>query len=219
MKTLFCVMAVVLMAVATSRAANVDWKINGDIPAGMEGCLAVLVMSNTISSPTVGWDAGIGSPTLIADVGSKILAIMPLGDVSSFSGLTYAYPDFSFEWCNIENPDLWTSETDIYGGIVDVPAGYFYFHMIVFHSDMINGIGGSEWMLEDANGTYFEYQVLSATGNPVKSWSQPEIYPLNFGFDDLPPGMRTYTELVPEPAAASLLAIGCAALLLRRRKR
>ncbi|MCL1887983.1 MAG: PEP-CTERM sorting domain-containing protein [Kiritimatiellaeota bacterium] len=92
--------------------------------------------------------------------------------------------------------------------------------MIVFHSDTINGIGGSGWMLEDANGTYFEYQVSSAIGNPIRTPSQPYRYLLNFDLDVLPPVAKAYTNYdpTPEPATASLLALGSAMLLLRRRR-
>ena len=221
-KSLF-VTAVVLTAAIMANAANIVWLINGDIPAGMEDCLAVLVMGGVTTPPTVGYDVVSGTPTLNANGLYDILAIMPVGDVKSFGGLTYAYPldwgEWTWDCYNIENPELWASETDPSGGEVYVPSGYFYFYMIVFHSDTINGIGGSEWLSSDANGTYFEYQVSSAIGNPVRTLAQPEISFLEFTLGDWPGGLRSYTETtVPEPASAALLVAGFAVLLLRRRR-
>ena len=231
--TFVMTMAAALSAAAlTANAANVIWRINDDIPAGMEDCLAVLVMSGVSTPPTVGWDAVNGTPTLNAIVGSQILAIMPVGDVNSWESKGWeAHPNgclepayfpgdplwgpWLFDTYNVKNPDLWANETEATGGLVDMPDNAFSFYMIVFHSDTINGIGGSEWLFSDANGTYFEYQVSTAD---YLWWANGKLHQLKFSLDDWPGGLRSYTEIVPEPASASLLAAGFAVLLLRRRR-
>ncbi|MCL2646443.1 MAG: PEP-CTERM sorting domain-containing protein [Phycisphaerales bacterium] len=223
MKNSLCVSACLLLGMTVCAAPaksdvpdrSIEWKVQ-NVASGLDTCMAVLVQGNldlpNSPIPFVYWDNG---NTLLGG-GGQIDGISFLGELESPVSIdvhTWGAPN----GLDVLNPDYWaaagrTGDTQSSGeGVEGHDIDYVPYYLLVFNTDSVD--------------TATQYAVVTWGFNPgqpidLTDGGKPDGNPFGNQYVTFDVGSLNWTPITatPEPASLSLLGLGAAAMIARRRK-